>query len=38
MCNICVLDEMLEIRTGTKNCDIFRLEDIQFIIEDICLK
>ena len=38
MCNICVLDDIIEIRTGTKNCDIFRLEDVQFIIEDICLK
>ena len=30
MYNICVLDEMIEIRTGTKNCDIFRLEDAQY--------
>ena len=38
MCNICVLHEMIEIRTGTKICDNFSLEEVQVIIEDICLK
>ena len=38
MCNICVLHEMIEIRTGTKKCDSVSLEEVQIIIEDICLK
>ena len=35
---ICVLQEMIEIRTGSKKCDNFSLEEVQIIIEDICLK
>ena len=35
MCNICVLHEMLVIRTGTKKCDNFSLEEVQIITEDI---
>ena len=38
MCNIWVVREMIEIKTGTKKCDNFSLEEVQVIIEDTCLK
>ncbi len=33
---VCILREMIEVREGMAKCDIFNIDDEEFIINDLC--
>ncbi len=33
----CILREMIEVREGRAKCDIFNIDDVEFIINDLCV-
>ncbi len=35
--SICILREMIEVRKGRAKCDIFNIDDVEFIINDLCV-
>ncbi len=35
--NVCILREMIEVREGRAKCDIFNIDDVEFIINDLCV-
>ncbi len=35
--NVYVLNEMIDVRDGFKECVVFSMEKVEAIIEDICL-
>ncbi len=35
--NVCILREMIEVRGGLATCDIFNIDDVNFIINDLCV-
>ncbi len=34
---VCILREMIEVREGRAKCDIFKIDDVEFIINDLCV-
>ncbi len=32
----CILREMIDVREGMAKCDIFNIDDVKFIINDLC--
>ncbi len=34
--SVCILREMIEVREGMAKCDIFNIDDVEFIINDLC--
>ncbi len=35
--SVCILREMIEVRYGMAKCDIFNIDDVEFIINDLCV-
>ncbi len=35
--SVCILREMIEVREGRAKCDIFNIQDVEFIINDLCV-
>ncbi len=35
--SVCILREMNEVREGRAKCDIFNIDDVEFIINDLCI-
>ncbi len=35
--SVCILREMIEIREGRAECDIFNIDDVEFIINVLCV-
>ncbi len=35
--SVCILREMIEVREGMAKCDIFNIDDVEFIINDLCV-
>ncbi len=35
--SVCNLREMIEVREGMAKCDIFNIDDVEFIINDLCV-
>ncbi len=35
--SVCILREMFEVREGRAKCDIFNIDDVEFIINDLCV-
>ncbi len=35
--SVCILREMIELRGGRAKCDIFNIDDVEFIINDLCV-
>ncbi len=35
--SVCILREMIEVREGRTKCDIFNIDDVEFIINDLCV-
>ncbi len=35
--SVCILREMIEVRKGMTKCDIFNIDDVEFIINDLCV-
>ncbi len=35
--SVCILREMIEVREGMAKCDIFSIDDVEFIIRDLCV-
>ncbi len=35
--SVCILREMIEVRQGRAKCDIFNIDDVEFIINDLCV-
>ncbi len=35
--SVCILREMIEVREGRVKCDIFNIDDVEFIINDLCV-
>ena len=35
--SVCILREMIEVREGRDKCDIFNIDDVEFIINDFCV-
>ncbi len=35
--SVCILREMIEVREGRAKCDIFNIDDVEFIINDLCV-
>ncbi len=35
--SVCILREMIEVREGRDKCDIFNIDDVEFIINDLCV-
>ncbi len=34
---VCILREMIYVREGRAKCDIFNIDDVEFIINDLCV-
>ncbi len=34
--SLCILREMIEVREGRAKCDIFNIDVVEFIINDLC--
>ncbi len=34
---VCIVREMIEVREGIAKCDIFNIDDVQFIINNLCV-
>ncbi len=35
--SVCILRELIEVREGRAKCDIFNIDDVEFIINDLCV-
>ncbi len=35
--SVCILREMIEVREGRVKCDIFNIDDVELIINDLCV-
>ncbi len=35
--SVCILSEMIEVREAMAKCDIFNIDDVEFIINDLCV-
>ncbi len=35
--SVCILREMIEVSEGRAKCDIFNIDDVEFIINDLCV-
>ncbi len=35
--SVCILREMIEVREGMAKCDIFNINDVEFITNDLCV-
>ncbi len=35
--SVCILREMIEVRKGRAKCGIFNIDDVEFIIKDLCV-
>ncbi len=35
--NVCILREMIEVMDVRAKCDIFNIDDVEFIINDLCV-
>ncbi len=35
--SVCFLREIIEVREGSAKCDIFNIDDVEFIINDLCV-
>ncbi len=35
--SVCILREMIEVKEGMARCDIFNIDDAEFIINDLCV-
>ncbi len=35
--SVCILREMIDVREGMAKCDIFNIDDVEFIINDLCV-
>ncbi len=35
--SVCILREMIEVREGMAKCDIFNIDDVEFVINDLCV-
>ncbi len=35
--SVCILREIIEVREGRAKCDIFNIDDVEFIINDLCV-
>ncbi len=35
--SVCILREMIEVRERMSKCDIFKIDDVEFIIIDLCV-
>ncbi len=35
--SVCILREMIEVREGMAKCDIFNIDNVEFIIIDLCV-
>ncbi len=35
--SVCILREMIEKMEGRTKCDIFNIDDVEFIINDLCI-
>ncbi len=36
--SVSILKEMIEVREGMAKCDIFNIDDVEFIINDLCFR
>ncbi len=35
--SVCILRKIIEVREGRAKCDIFNIDDVEFIINDLCV-
>ncbi len=35
--SVCILREMIDVREGMAKCDIFNIDDVEFIINNLCV-
>ncbi len=35
--SVCILREIIEVREGRAKCDIFNIDDVEFLINDLCV-